>query len=496
LKWLAALALVACAHTPDLRLRPDPSPPAGSTTETITARDGTQLLARHWVPTATQRGVLVIMHGLKDHSDRYAAFATEAAARGYAVYAFDLRGHGRSAGPRVDPDDWADYVGDLDAFLELVESREPGRPIFLFGHSMGGAIAARTAELHQPRLAGLILSGAALAIDAPPLLIAATRMAGTLTPHVPALKLANRDFSSDPAAAAAMDKDPLIEQSPGPARTAAGLVDGIHHIWADLDRLTMPLLALHGTADRLTAPAGSRMLIDRAPAADRTLHIYKDLFHDLVHEPKGAEVRADILAWLDAHTGGPAVAAPARYEGDLAGDPRGWTQAVELAAGVSRSLDDSRTRFGGDLAVALARPRPVGWHGVLAARWANTNYAVDLRPLGIALRFGGAVVGVSGGGALAKGLSGPAFAAAGGLWYEQPLGPIHFGLRADYERTLESVGHNAGFLIGSVRLGGDRSYWPHATAGVGPVISGAYECVFDDICSVVALVGIELYGAD
>ena len=90
------------------------------------------------------------MHGLKDYSARYAAFATKLAQHGYAVYAFDLRGHGRSAGPRVAPDDWTDYVDDLDRFLATVEQREPGKPVFLFGHSMGGAIAARTAELHQP----------------------------------------------------------------------------------------------------------------------------------------------------------------------------------------------------------------------------------------------------------------------------------------------------------------------------------------------------------
>jgi len=495
---LFALAVAACAHTPDLPLRPDPAPPAGSTTETFTASDGTPLLARSWRPTTTttQRGVLVIMHGLKDHSARYARFATEAAARGYAVYAFDLRGHGRSAGPRVAPDDWNDYVGDLDRFLTYVEHREPARPIFLFGHSMGGAIAARTAEVHEPRLAGVILSGAALAIDAPPLLIAATRISGVLTPHFPALALDNHDFSSDPAAAAAMDRDELISQPPAPASTAAGLVEGIHHIWADVDRLSMPLLLLHGTDDRLTAPAGSRLLYDTAPSPDKALHIYPGLFHDLVHEPRGAEVRADILAWLDGHTGGPTVAAPPRYAGDLAGDPRGWTQAVELAVGVAHSLDDSHTRFGGGLAVALARPRPVGWHAVLAARWANEHYEVALRPLGIAVRLGGAAVGVSGGAALVRELGGPAFGVAGGLWYEQPLGPVHVGVRADYERSVSATAHNFGWLVGSLRLGGDRSYWPHAVAGVGPVITGGYECALDDICSLVALVGIELYGAD
>jgi acylglycerol lipase len=493
---LAALVVVACAHTPDLPLRPDPAPPAGSVTETFTARDGTALLARHWAPAGNTRGVLVVMHGLKDYSGRYGAFASQAAARGYSVYAFDLRGHGRSAGPRVAPREWNLYVDDLDAFLTMVETREPGRPIFVFGHSMGGAIVARTAEVHAPAVAGVILSGAALAIDAPPLLLAVTRMTGALMPGFPALKLDNHDFLSDPAAAAAMDQDPLISQPPAPARTAAGLVDGIGAIWDELGGLTMPLLALHGTADRLTAPAGSRMLVDEAPARDKTLRIYPGLFHDLVHEPKGAQVTTDILAWLDAHTGGPAVAAPPRYAGPLAGDPRGWTQAVELAGGVSRSLDDQSLHFGGGLAVALARPRPVGWHGALTARWANEHYAIALRPIGVAVRFGAAVIGVSGGASIVKGFDGPQVGAAGGFWYEQPLGPVHLGIRADYEHALASGSRNAGWLLGSLRFGGDRSYWPHTAAGVGPVITGGYECAFADICSVVILGGIELYGVD
>jgi serine/threonine protein kinase len=221
------------------------------------------------------------MHGLKDHSARYADLATQAAAHGFSVYAFDLRGHGRSAGPRVAPDRWTDYVDDLDRFLTRVQQREPGKPVFLFGHSMGGAIAARAAEVHgaggwngaaganrssggagianggaqggagvanggaqggagvanggaqggagvangeaqggagvanagaSAPIAGLILSGPALAIDPPPLLIAATRMTGALMPRFPALDLKNGDFSSDPAAKAAMNRDELILQ--------------------------------------------------------------------------------------------------------------------------------------------------------------------------------------------------------------------------------------------------------------------------------------------
>ena len=493
---VAGAVCMGCAHTPDLPVRPDVAPLAGSTAEEFVARDGTHLYMRHWPAQGDERGVLVVMHGLKDYSARYAQFAGELTARGYSVWAFDLRGHGQSAGPRVAPDHWTDYVDDLDRFLAKVEKAEPGKPIFLFGHSMGGAIAARTAEVHQPALAGLVLSGPALAIDAPPLLLAATRMSGALTPQFPALKLDNHDFSSDPAAGAAMDKDPLVSQPPAPAKTAAGLVDGIEWIWIDLPKLQMPLLALHGTADKLTAPAGSRMFIEQATARDKTLRIYPGLYHDLVHEPAGKQVRDDILAWLDAHTGGPAVTAPPIYTGTLHGDPRGWTQAVELAGGISRSIDNQSLHFGGDVAIAIARPRPFGVHVALTARWANTHYAIDARPLGAAVRLGRTMIGLSAGVSLLSGVTSMKFGYAAGLWIEQPIGPAHLGVRADYEHAFSTTEYNAGWLVGTLRFGGDRTYWPHTSAGVGPIITGGYECAFADICSTVILAGIELYGVD
>lgn len=488
-----ALLLGACAHTPDLPLRPDPSPPAGSTTETITTPDGTQLLAYHWAATGETRGVFVIMHGLKDYASRYAELATQLATTGYSVYAFDLRGHGHSAGPRVAPDDWTDYVADLDRFLTTVEQREPGKPIFLFGHSMGGAIAARTAEIHQPKLAGLLLSGPALAIDAGPLLIAATRMSGFLMPSFPALKLDNDDFSSVPGTGEAMSKDPLVSNPPAPARTAAGLVDGMRAIWADADQLTMPVIAMHGTSDKLTAPSGSRALIHRIPSSDKALQIFPGFYHDLLHEPKHAEVETVIHRWLDEHTGGPKYGYVQSYPGHLDGDPRGWTQAIEFAGGISRGFGEKVTRFGGELAISLARPRPIGWHGQLTARLANTIYAIALKPLGVAVRFGGAVIGVSAGGAL---LNDHEFGVAGGFWYEQPAGPVHLGIRADYEHGFFAGALNQGLLLGSLRLGGDRHYWPHAVAGVGPIVTGGYVCHNADTCGFMALVGLQLYGAD
>lgn len=504
------VAVAACAHTPDLAVRPlpppvpapapavgaqgSPAPIAPATTEVLRAPDGTQLYARHWAAVGALRGVVVIMHGLKDHADHYAAFAARLTAAGYGVYAFDLRGHGRSSGPRVAPAAWLDYVDDLDRFVALVAEREPGHPVFLFGHSMGGAIATLTAIRHRASLAGLILSGPALAVDAPPLLLAATRLAGTLAPGAKALDLPNAEFSSDPAVGKAMSADPLIEQGPGPARTAAGLIEGIRLIWAHTDGLTLPILALHGTRDALTAPSGSRALIAAAPSTDKTLRIYEGLFHDLLHEPKGKQVEDDLVAWLDAHTGGDPVKPARPYLGRLRGDPEGWTQAIELGAGLAAGA-----RFAGTASVQLALPRPLGWHGGITAQWVGDYHAVALRPLGLAVRLGGAVLGASLGASVITGRH-PAVSAGG--WLELPVGPVHVGALVARERGItnsDAHGPLASDLLWasvSLRLGGDRSYWPGTRAGVGPVVSGGATWVGPADPAWFATLGLELYGAD
>jgi alpha-beta hydrolase superfamily lysophospholipase len=486
---LVLIAVVAaCAHAPDLPLRPDPAPPPGSTTYTFLAADGTQLLARRWAPLGDTRAVLVIMHGLKDYSSRYAAFAARAAAIGFAVYAFDLRGHGRSAGPRVAPRAWNDYVDDLDRFLSDIEKREPGKPVYVFGHSMGGAIATRAAEVHQPPVAGLILSGPALAIDAPPLLVAITKMSAALSPKAPALALSNKDFSSDPNNAAVMDKDELISQPAAPARTAGGLVAGIADIWRDIDRLKMPLLAMHGTADRLTAPAGSRLLVSHAPSPDKAVHIYEGYFHDLLHEPgdKGKRVEDDVATWLDAHASGKRVDQPPPFRDHLAGSPRGWTQVVDMAGGIS---DDaaSNVHFAGRFALSLARPRPIGWYGALTALTADGHYSVALRPIGAAVHTQASAFGISLGGALR---TNEVFALSGGAWFEHPLGPLHVTAFGDLDWRHTATG----FFGGALRFGRDWHYWPRARAGVGPTIVGGAECA--GTCGWFAMIGFQLFGAD
>ena len=310
-RLLLLIALAGCAESPYYTVRKPASEantPVGVTHESgiFEAARGVHLFEQSWHPAGAPRGVLMIVHGLKDYSGHYAAAATELAEHGYAVYAFDLRGHGLSEGHRVWIDSFDDYLDDLDVFAKRVAARESGKPIFLFGHSMGGAIVTLYTLKVRPPLDGLILSGPALkrGSDISGFLAGVTRFLGTVAPKLAVLDLENRWFSRDPKVVADMNTDPLVYNKPGPARTAAQLLGAMSCIQDREATLDVPVLVMHGTADRLTNPDGSKELAARARTADKTLKLYEGYYHDLLHEPDRAIVLGDMERWLDAHAGG------------------------------------------------------------------------------------------------------------------------------------------------------------------------------------------------
>jgi alpha-beta hydrolase superfamily lysophospholipase len=263
---------------------------------------GVRLFWRSWRPAASPRAVLVLVHGLRDHSGLYETLAGELVAEGIAVYAHDLRGHGKSEGRPVYTPSFEQYGADLEKFFEQVRAREGRNPDFLMGHSMGGAIATLYVLNRKPALRGLLLSAPALkpGKEVSRALIAITRFLGGVLPGLPVLKLKPEDFSRDPEVVRANRTDPLIHQKPGPARTAAALLGALTEIQARMEEVEVPLLLLHGTADKVTEPSGSEALSKRARSKDVTWKSYPGFFHDLVHEPEGAQVRGDIRAWLVA----------------------------------------------------------------------------------------------------------------------------------------------------------------------------------------------------
>jgi len=310
--------LTACAGPRQAAGRPGPplaSAPDVEHAEGLFEGAGdVSLFEESWRPRGHVRAALVIVHGLKDYGDHYAAVGEALARRGYAVHTFDLRGHGHSSGERVWVTSFKDYLSDLDVFVARVRRQEVDKPLFLFGHSMGGAIAALYTITRQPQLQGLILSGPALkpGAEVSGFLIAVTKTLGTVAPHLGLLSLDNRSFSRDPKVVLGMDHDPWIYNHPGPARTAAELLRAMAQIQARMGEITVPLLAMHGTADKLTNPEGSRELVQRAASKDKTLKLYDGFYHDLLHEPDKdrAQVQADVIAWLELHATPAGAATP------------------------------------------------------------------------------------------------------------------------------------------------------------------------------------------
>jgi acylglycerol lipase len=261
---------------------------------------GLRLFRQSWRPHGEPRAVLIIVHGLKDHSARYAEFADRLAQHGYAVHAFDLRGHGSSEGARVYVTSFSEYVQDLQTFADLVREQEgPAKPLFVLGHSMGGAIVTDWVLQQKPQVAGIVLSGAALKVDASGFKQGTVKFLGSVLPTLALFSLDLDHFSRDAEVVEQCKSDPLVDQGAGPVRTAAQLISAIDFIDAHMEDFTLPLLALHGGADVITPPDGSRELARRARSSDKTLKIYDGLYHDLLHEPERAQVMSDIAAWLD-----------------------------------------------------------------------------------------------------------------------------------------------------------------------------------------------------
>ncbi len=269
--------------------------------ELLDGAGGVKIFVRSWRPQAAPRGVIVISHGFNSHSGQYAWAAQQFVARGFAVYAADLRGRGKSEGERFFVSKIDEYLGDVDLAVKLAKAREPGLPVFMLGHSAGGVVACTYALAHQAELAGLICESFAYRVPAPDLALDTISWIGTWAPKLGVLKLKNADFTRDGAALATLNADPLIANETQPAATVRALWQADKQLKASFPKFTLPVLILHGSLDKATVPAGSQFFHDTAGSKDKTLKIYDGHFHDLLADTGKEGVMAAIQAWIDGH---------------------------------------------------------------------------------------------------------------------------------------------------------------------------------------------------
>jgi acylglycerol lipase len=271
---------------------------------TFQGQGGVEIHWQRWLPEDPPRGVVVIVHGVSEYADRYSHVAARLVRSGYAVYALDHRGHGRSGGKRAVVDRLDRAVADVGTLIGIARSEYPGVKLFLLGHSMGGAIALQYALDRQEEIDGLVLSAPAAALEAASRLeLAAGRVLSAVAPGVGVFPVDSATISRAPEVVRAYDEDPIVFHKKLPARTVAELAGAIQAFPERTPGLRLPLLVMLGTGDELVLPDGGRMVHERAGSADKRLIEYEGLYHEILNEPEQDKVMDDLVQWLDAHLG-------------------------------------------------------------------------------------------------------------------------------------------------------------------------------------------------
>ncbi|QOV33987.1 alpha/beta hydrolase [Streptomyces ferrugineus] len=249
------------------------------------------IAVREW-PHPRPRCLVLVVHGYGEHAGRYAEVADVLVGQGAAVFGPDHLGHGRSAGERVLIEDLQDVVADVHAVAGLARAAHPDVPMALVGHSMGGLVAARYAQLHGAELAALVLSGPVIGDwELPRRLLALDEIPDT--PVSPAA------LSRDPEVRAAYAEDPLVWHGPMKRPTVEAFARMLDTVAKGGDIGRLPLLWLHGDDDRLVPLAGSRVGIEELRGADSTERVYPGARHEVFHETNKADVFADLIHFLD-----------------------------------------------------------------------------------------------------------------------------------------------------------------------------------------------------
>lgn len=260
---------------------------------------GLKIHFRSWKPAEKARAVVAIVPGFNSHGGYYLWVAEQLTTRGFAVYAVDLRGRGKSDGERFYVDKFGDYVSDVATMIEQARLREPGLPVFVLGHSAGGVIGCMYVLEHQAELAGFVCESFAHEVPAPDFALAVLKGLSHVAPHAHVLRLKNEDFSRDPAVVEAMNADPLIAHETQPTLTVAEMVRADERLKKEFPKFTLPLFILHGTLDKATKPSGSQRFFDDAGSKDKTLKLYEGHYHDLLNDAGKKQVMGDIVAWLE-----------------------------------------------------------------------------------------------------------------------------------------------------------------------------------------------------
>ena len=263
---------------------------------------GVRIVYDVWEPEDKEcRGVVVLCHGYAEHARRYDHVAQRFGESGLAVYALDLRGHGRSGGKRVYLRDISEYIDDFHTLAGIAAAEYPELKRVVLGHSMGGGVVFAYSVEHPDDYAAMVLSGPA--VDAQdgvsPVMVIVAKTLGKILPGLPVEELPASAVSRDPDVVAAYENDPLVHHGKLPAGIAKALIGVGETMPLRAPALTAPLLVVHGEQDKLIPVQGSRHLMECVGSQDAHLKVYPGLYHEVFNEPERAAVLDDVASWIE-----------------------------------------------------------------------------------------------------------------------------------------------------------------------------------------------------
>lgn len=268
-------------------------------------KDGVKLLGRVWQTTGDPKGIVNLVHGLGEHSGRYAHVAEALTKAGYNFIAFDLRGHGLSGSKRGHTPDIEHLMDDITLFLKKSAALFDGQqPNFLYGHSLGGLLVINYGLRRKPDLAGVISTDPALGLsfEPPKLKLMAGKILAKLAP---AMAMNNgldvNALARDEAIVKAYQNDVLVHDRIS-AKLAMELIDGGEYALAHAGEWTLPLLLMHGTADRISSPKASEAFAETA-GSPVTLKLWDGYYHEIHNDIGKKEVISFMIDWLNANAG-------------------------------------------------------------------------------------------------------------------------------------------------------------------------------------------------
>lgn len=270
------------------------------------AEDGITLFVRGWEPeNRDPKALVVLVHGLGEHTARYVHVGKVLTKSGYALAGFDLRGHGKSGGARGHASSLDVHMQDIGQFLRLMENHYPDIPQFLYGHSLGGLFVLAYAIQYGVHLKGVLVSGPGLrsSLQEQKTKVAMVRLLGSFLPTMTLQTgLDAAMISRDRAIVEAYKRDALVHDSASLGLGKAAL-NAIELCFARAAEFPAPLLVMHGKGDKIAYSSGSEEFTELLRAADKdvTLKLWDGLYHEVHNEPEKEEVFRFMIEWLDQY---------------------------------------------------------------------------------------------------------------------------------------------------------------------------------------------------